>query len=132
MLAKRQSRARSILLMLGALALGACNNNAAEPNVASGVTAVSGNGQFATVGTPTANPLVVLVVDQNGQPFSGGSVLWRLTGGGGTLSDTVSTSDAHGHASITYTAGSSTGTATIVAIVEQLWTTNFTIHVVAP
>src|SRR5690348_12139982 len=98
MLAKRQSRARSILLMLGALALGACNNNAAEPNVASGVTAVSGNGQFATVGTATANPLVVLVVDQNGQPFSGGSVLWRLTGGGGTLSDTVSTSDAHGHA----------------------------------
>lgn len=120
------------MLVLAALALGACTTNTNEPNVAGGVRAVSGDGQFATTGSPAANPLVVLVVDQNGQPFANSTVSWHVTGGGGTVSDSTSTSDAQGHASITYTAGSSAGTATVLATADQLWTTNFTIHVVTP
>ena len=60
MLARRHPTTHSILLVLAALVLGACNNNANEPNVASGVSVVSGDGQFATAGSATANPPVVL------------------------------------------------------------------------
>lgn len=132
MLAKRRSRLHSILFLSATLALGACISNPAEPNVAGGVLAVSGNGQFADLGAAAANPLVVLVIDQNGNPFSGATVGWKVTGGGGTLSDTTSTSDASGHASINYTGGTTAGTATVMATADQLWTTTFTIHVVAP
>jgi hypothetical protein len=126
------SRHRYLLAGLAALALAACNSNTATPNVANGVVAVSGNDQFATVGSAAANPLVVLVTDENGHPFPGATVGWKVIGGGGAVSDTVSTSDANGHASMTYTAGSSAGTATITATADQLWTVNFTVHVVAP
>lgn len=132
MSAKRHTRFLSILLLSAAGVLGACNSNTATPNFANGISAVSGDGQFANVGAVAANPLVVLVVDENGQPFPGGAVKWQVTGGGGTVSDSTSTADAHGHASVTYTAGSSAGTATVVATAAQLWTTTFTIHVVAP
>lgn len=132
MLSKRTSKAHSILLVLAALVLGGCNSNTNEPNVASGLSAVSGNEQFATVGSAAANPLVVMVVDQNGQPLSSSTVTWQVTGGGGTVSDSTSTSDTHGHASVTYTAGVTPGTATVVATANQLWTATFTIHVVTP
>ena len=132
MLGRRYSKSYPILMMVAALLASACNSNTNEPNVANGIAAVSGNGQFATTGTAAANPLVVLVVDQNGQPFSNATVSWKVTGGGGTVGDTTSTSDAHGHASMTYTAGSAAGTATVLATADQLWTTTFTIHVVAP
>jgi hypothetical protein len=124
--------ASPVLFLAAALALAGCNSNTATPNVPNGVTAVSGSGQGVNVNSAAPNPLVVLVVDENGQPFPGGAVSWQVTGGGGTLSDSTSTADAHGHASITYTAGPNPGTATVVATVAQVWTTNFTLHVVAP
>jgi hypothetical protein len=120
-----------LMLAVALLASGACNSTSG-PITASGVTAVSGNDQFAATGSPAANPLVVLVTDQNGSVFPGGTVRWTIVSGGGTVSDTTSTSDANGHASIAYTAGASPGVATIVATVEQIWTAQFTIHVVAP
>lgn len=132
MLARRHSKASSILVVLVTLALAACIKNVNAPDVASGISAVSGSEQFAAVGTAAANPLVVLVVDANGQPFPGGTVTWQVTGGGGTVADSTTTADAHGHASTTYTAGSDPGTATIVATAAQLWTASFTIHVVSP
>jgi Big-like domain-containing protein len=132
MLARPNSRLQPLLLVLAALALAACNSNTNEPNFANGIKLVSGDDQFANVGTAAANPLVVMVVDQNGQPFPNGTVTWKVTGGGGTVADTVSTSDAQGHASMTYTAGPTAGTATIAATAAQLWTTNFTVRVVAP
>jgi hypothetical protein len=90
---------------------------------------VSGSGQYATVGTPAANPLVVLVVDDNGSPFGSTPVRWTVTGGGGTVADSTSTSDASGHTSMTYTAGSNPGMATVVATVAQVWTATFTIYI---
>ena len=93
---------------------------------------VSGNDQFASPGSPVANPLIAVVVDQSGARFPGASVTWTVTGGGGTVTDSTSTSDADGHAMMTYTAGSTPGLATIVATVAQVWTVSFTVHVVAP
>jgi hypothetical protein len=118
------------LLLLSATAT-ACNSTAG-PNQPEGIAVVSGNDQFASPGSPVANPLTALVVDQSGAPFPGASVTWAVTGGGGTLTDSTSTSDADGHAMMTYTAGSTAGLATIVATVAQVWTASFTVHVVAP
>jgi hypothetical protein len=131
MLWHRYWKRQSIALAIVAMATSACNSTNI-PNAASGISAVSGTDQFATVGGAAANPLVVLVVDQDGSPFGGAKVRWLVAQGGGTVSDTTSTSDANGHASITYTAGANPGVATIVATAEQIWQTSFAIHVVAP
>jgi len=58
-------------------------------------------------------------------------VSWKVTSGGGSVADTTSTSDASGYARTTYTAGTRSGAATIVATVAQLWTTSFTIYIEA-
>jgi len=120
-------------LLAFALALGACNSStAAGPPVPGGVTAVSGNNQFAVVSSAASNPLVVLVTDQNGSPLPSATVSWKVTSGGGTVTDTTSTTDASGYATMTYTAGTRTGAATIVATVALLWTASFTIYIEAP
>lgn len=120
-------------LLAFALALGACNSSTANsPPVPGGVTAVSGNNQFAVVSSAASNPLVVLVIDQNGSPLPNAAVSWKVTSGGGTVADTTSTSDASGYAKMTYTAGDRTGAATIVATVALLWTTSFTVYIEAP
>jgi len=122
-----------VAMLAGALTLSvAACNGAPGPDVASGVQAVSGSEQFAVTGAPAANPLVVLVTDENGNPFSNGKVVWTVSSGGGTVGDSTSTSDASGHTSMTYTAGSNPGVATIVATVASVWTASFTIHIVAP
>jgi Bacterial Ig-like domain (group 1) len=118
-------------IALAALLLAACNS-AEGPPVPAGVTAVSGNNQFATVGAPVANPLVVLVVDNNGNPSGNTPVSWRVTTGGGTLADTTSTSNASGYATMTYTAGTNPGQATIIATVAQIWTASFTVYLEPP
>ena len=111
--------------------IAACNSGNQGPDVAQGISVVSGNEQFATVGTPAANPLVALVVDPSGSPFAGATVTWKISGGGGTVADSTSVSDANGYASMSYTAGADPGVATVVATVAQVWTTNFTIHIEA-
>jgi hypothetical protein len=127
-----QHRPRATFALLAlALALGACNS-AEGPPVPGGVTALSGTSQFAVVGTAAANPLVVLVTDQNGSPLANTTVSWAVTGGGGTVADTTSTSDASGIARTTYTAGPRAGAATVVATVAQFWNTSFTIYIEAP
>ena len=126
-------RPRAAFALLAFLALGACNSSTANgPPVPAGVTAVSGNNQFAVVSSAAANPLVVLVIDQNGSPLPDAAVSWKVTGGGGAVADTVSTSDASGYATMTYTAGSRAGAATVVATVGQIWTASFTIYIEAP
>ena len=120
-------------LLAFALALGACNSSTANsPPVPGGVTAVSGNNQFAVVSTAASNPLVVLVSDQNGSPLPNTTVSWKVTSGGGSVDDTTSTTDASGYAKMTYTAGTRIGAATVVATVALLWTTSFTVYIEAP
>lgn len=128
-----QHRPRAAFALLAfALALGACNSSAEGPPVPSGISAVSGNNQFAVVNSPASNPLVVLVTDQNGSPLANASVSWVVTSGGGSVADSTSTSDVSGYARTTYTAGERPGAGTVVATVAQLWTTSFTIYIEAP
>lgn len=128
-----QHRPRAAFALLAfVLALGACNSSTEGPPVPGGLSAVSGNSQFAVVSSPAANPLVVLVTDQNGSPLPNASVSWKVASGGGSVDDTTSTSDASGYARTTYTAGSRVGAATVVATLAQIWTASFTIYIEAP
>lgn len=120
-----------LALVAIALTIAACNS-APGPAIANGIAVVSGSEQYAVAGSAAANPLVVLVIDDNGNPFPNAPVRWTVTSGGGTVADSTSTSDASGHTSTTYTAGTETGTATVVASVSQIWTASFNIHIVAP
>ena len=60
-----------------------------DPSKATTLLIVSGNGQEGKPGARLANPFVVEVRDQDGGAFSGVSVTFRVTKGGGTLSPTT-------------------------------------------
>ena len=87
---------------------------------------VSGDGQSGPPGDPLALALTVRVRDQYGNAVAGDSVAWAVTGGGGTLSDTTTVSDASGATSVAYTLGDSTGPNTVTAAVVGAPTVTFT------
>ena len=88
--------------------------------------AISAERRQGPAGAPLARPLVVLVVDQYGDPFPGASVTFAVTTGGGTLSATSATTDAKGRAVTTLTLGPEPGTNTIEATVGGLDPVTFT------
>ncbi|MDE2887842.1 MAG: Ig-like domain-containing protein [Gemmatimonadota bacterium] len=90
------------------------------------VKQVSGIEQNAPAGTALAQPFVVTVRDENGEPFAGAVVTFEVTAGGGTLSVTTVTTDANGNAATTLTLGSRPGTNTVVATVADLEPVSFT------
>ena len=128
---RRSGSARTVLALAALVIVAACNGSTGPP-VPGGVTIVSGNNQFANIGSAPANPLVVLVTDNNGSPFGNTPVTWKVISGGGTVTDTTSTADASGYAKMTYTAGTNPGTATVVATVALVWTASFTIYIEGP
>jgi Tol biopolymer transport system component/uncharacterized protein YjdB len=65
--------------------------------------------ETATVGLPLAEPIRVRVLDAKGQPLSGAQVSWSVVSGGGSLSETSSTTDVSGEASVTWTLGKTAG-----------------------
>lgn len=65
-------------------------------------------------------PLTVSVVDQNGDPAEGVTINWSIRSGSGTLSATETSTDDDGQTSITFTAGSTTGTTVVNAIQPAL------------
>ena len=83
--------------------------------VATTLSKISGDGQQGSVGQPLANPFVVEVQDQNGNPLAGTTVTFAVTAGGGTLSIATATSDANGQVRTTLTLGPMLGTNTIQA-----------------
>ena len=78
-------------------------------------TAVSGGGQTALYGQAFGAPLVVRVTDAEGNPISGDTVTYLVTGGSAVLGSATATTDAAGQASVTLTAGPSGGPVTVVA-----------------
>jgi plastocyanin len=68
----------------------------------------------------TAAPLVVLVADQNSLPRPGVIVTWTITGGGGSLTQAVDTTDAGGLSSVSWTFNSVSGGKTAQAAVTGL------------
>lgn len=88
--------------------------------VATGMTIVSGNTQYANEGQAFTDPLIVQVND-NSSPVQGAVVSFAVTSAAGTatLSAASATTNAQGQAQITATAGSTPGTVTIVASVKS-------------
>ena len=82
---------------------------------AAGIQKVSGDAQTALIGAAFGSPLVVKVVDANGNPVTGAQVTFAVTGGSATLGSPTATTDSTGQASTTVTAGTSAGAITVTA-----------------
>ncbi|MHB1263787.1 MAG: Ig-like domain-containing protein [Gemmatimonadaceae bacterium] len=89
----------------------------ATPAPASTITVVSGSGQSGAVGTPAAQPLVVLVRDEFGGPVAGVDVAWAIASGGGTLGSATTVTDTAGTAQVTYTHGTTPRSVQVTATV---------------
>ena len=89
------------------------------------LTKLSGDMQRGPAGTALAEPFVVSVLDQNGNPYTGATVTFAVTGGGGTLSAAAARTDANGRAGSTLTLGD-VGTNTIQATVVGLEPVTYT------
>jgi galactose oxidase len=79
----------------------------------------SGDGQNGIVGQPLANPLVVLVTDEAGDPVEGVSVQWDPQGAGTVSAETVETG-SDGQASVERVLGPEPGEQTTTASVDGL------------
>ncbi|MDY7093752.1 MAG: carboxypeptidase regulatory-like domain-containing protein [Acidobacteriota bacterium] len=80
---------------------------------------ISGDRQSAVIDSPLAEPLVVQALDGAGLPVAGAPVLFRVTGGAGSLDDgsggerrqVAKLTDGSGEASVSWTLGSRAGLA---------------------
>ena len=95
------------------------------------IQTISGNGQQSSPGSALANPFIVEVRDQNGNPLQGVRVTFTVTAGDGKLSGRFgvenAVTDASGRAQRTLTLGPNPGAnavkASVVGIVEDYETT---------
>ena len=74
---------------------------------------ISGDKQQGLLGEALANPFVVEVRDQSGDPLPGVQVAFSVSSGGGTLSATITTTDNNGRVKSTLTLGPNPGTNTV-------------------
>lgn len=122
-------RPTALLLLVAAIACGGDGGTSpSEPRVIARVTADS---QTIVAGVKMTEPLVVLVTGSGGAPLAGTPVEWLIGNGGGTFSDSVTTTDANGRAQTTYTPGTVPGIARITAHAGNLTPLQFTLTLVA-
>ncbi len=81
---------------------------------------VSGDQQSVTVGAAFPSPLVVKVVDSNGNGVAGAQVNFQVATGVATLGSSSVITDSTGTASTTVTAGATPGTITVTATTSTL------------
>jgi PKD domain/Bacterial Ig-like domain (group 3)/Bacterial Ig-like domain (group 1) len=98
----------------------------AKAGNASSVNIVSGNNQEAPTGSELPQPLVVQVLDQDGNPIVGRAVSWVVGDGGGSTSAATSNTGSDGKASIQWTMGPNPGRNTLNAVVSGVGTATFT------
>jgi adhesin/invasin len=106
------------LAALAVIGTSACsdNNNATTVLTATTIQANSAtNSQTGVVGTALAQPVGVIVTDQNGAPLAGATVNWAVTAGGGTVASATSVTDATGTATVVWTLGTTVGTDSLMA-----------------
>jgi plastocyanin len=94
--------------------------NGGDNGAATAIAAVSGGGQRVLAGSQLDEPLVVRVNNAAGDPVSGESVTWAVTAGGGSVSQSSTTTGSNGTTSVTHTTGSAGGTNTVTATVGGL------------
>jgi Big-like domain-containing protein len=100
--------------------------HAATAGNASTVAIVSGNGQEAPAGSQLPAPLVVRVLDQDGNPIVDRPVSWVVGAGGGSADPQTSNTNSEGVASTRWTLGSAPGSNTLNAVVSGVGTASFT------
>ena len=83
------------------------------------IQAVKGDSQTATAGSPLADSLVVVVLDQFGNPVPGVAVAWTVTGGGSVSAPSVETG-ADGRSGVVRLLGPASGRQTTLATVAGL------------
>ncbi len=86
---------------------------------------VSGDNQIGFVGTTLPNPLVVRVLDQNGEPMEGITVNFESSGGA-TVNPTQATTNENGQAQTILTLGTLSGGYNVTVSVEGLEPVVFT------
>jgi hypothetical protein len=97
-----------------------CSSDIGDPGSQPGsVEGVSGNGQVGLINETLAEPLVVRVEDQAGNPLGGVSVRWTVRGGG-SLTPTQVVTGSDGLASVERTLGAVAGEQATTATVEAL------------
>ena len=82
-----------------------------EPTEATSIELVSGGDQTGEVELALANPVEIIVKDENGDAFAGETVNFSVTEG--SVSDATIITGANGTASISWTLGASLGTQTL-------------------
>jgi adhesin/invasin len=99
----------------------------------SSVTVNGGTGQNALIGTNVATAPSVRVADQFNNAVAGASVVFVVTGGGGSATGTAATTNANGTAAVgSWTVGPTPGANTMSATVTGLTPTQFTATAFAP
>ena len=83
------------------------------PPMPTTLAAISGDNQNGLTGEALLSPFVVEVRDQYGDPLGGVPVTFALSTGDGSLSATITITDANGRAESTLTLGSEPGTNTV-------------------
>ena len=81
---------------------------------------IFGIDQQGLVGEALANPFIVEVRDQSGEPMSGAQVMFSVTAGGGTLSVTTAATDSNGRVESILTLGPDPGTNTVTVSVTGI------------
>ena len=110
----RNTRVRQALaIVAGGAFFIACSKDSGSgpksPGPPASLTIVSGDQQHGTVGTELPNPLVVKVVDANGNSIQGQAVNFRVTAGGGSVFAGTSNTNADGIAQERWTLGTVAG-----------------------
>ena len=108
----------ALLLSTTATCSGGDGPNPPDP-AATDLTIVSGDGQTGQVGTTLADPLVVEVTDEDGNPVAGVDVQWAA-GGGGSVSDDIVATDDDGRSAVQRVLGGTPGEQTTTATVSGL------------
>ena len=98
------------LAFIASVALSSCDGNSTEPrgDIPASLQKVSGDEQEGTVGQLLEDPLVVRVLDDDGDPVSGVLVSFAITSGGGSLSASSGVTNASGNVEVRWTLGTST------------------------
>ncbi|MGE0353698.1 MAG: hypothetical protein AB7I33_10150 [Gemmatimonadales bacterium] len=81
----------------------------AQPGPAAALTKSSGDNQTGVSGSPLPQSIVARVADQFGNPVTGTTVQWTVTGGGGSVNPVSGGSNQQGLVSTTWTLGAVDG-----------------------
>ncbi len=131
-------RVLSVILAFAASALVACGDDdptgGGQLGVPTNLVMLSGDGQKVATRSETIEPFVVKVTDGQGNGIRRVDVVWEVTGGGGTLSETETQTDGFGETFVYLTAGSTAGENTVTATVDTLngSPATFTVTAIAP